>query len=96
MVALDQHRRELYAFQIQPAIRRKTRKQRPIGVILAILATLMWPQNMLAELVIRHRWLQEGRSTLHRFSEPPDCKDKTSADLDIKIAEFGRSVTNFV
>jgi hypothetical protein len=50
---------------------------------------------MLAEFVICHRWLQEGRSALHRFSEYPDCKEKTFADLDIKIAEFGGSVTNF-
>jgi len=29
------------------------------------------------------------------FSEHHDYKDKTSAVLDIKIAEFGGSVTNF-
>jgi hypothetical protein len=39
---------------------------------------------MLAEFVIRPRWLQEGGSALHRFSQHPDCKDKTSAVLDIK------------
>jgi len=50
---------------------------------------------MLAEFVICHEWLQEGRSALHRFSEHPDCKEKTSADLDIKITQFGGSVTNF-
>jgi len=43
------------------------------------------------EFVIRHAWLQEGRSALHRFPEYWDCKDKTCPAFDItnrKIQRF--------
>jgi hypothetical protein len=49
----------------------------------------------LAEFVISHGWLQEGRSALHGFPEYWDCKDKTCPLSISQIAQFGGSVTNF-